>query len=182
MKLPKSYILLGTGFLSFFIFLFMLGGPAYSREVDCIGCHETLSSGKVVHQALSMGCPTCHSAIDANKIPHKTTNNRAKGLSSKALDLCYDCHDKAQFMKKTTHAALVLGCSSCHNPHSSMDSKLLVSSMPGLCFTCHEKDSVTGKNSAHPQVAGVLCTSCHNPHSTDTPQLLSFQPSAPPLL
>lgn len=179
MKISKSYNFFRL-FLIFLVFTFLfISGTAFPEDMDCLRCHETLSKGNVVHQALSMGCSSCHSAIDATRLPHKTTNRKAKGLSSKQPDFCYDCHDKAQFMKKTVHDAMVLGCTSCHNPHASKDTKLLVSALPQLCFNCHDENLIMGKNSTHPQVEGVACTTCHNPHSTDTPQLLVTDEARP---
>ncbi|MBI5638864.1 MAG: cytochrome c3 family protein [Nitrospirae bacterium] len=161
--------------LSFFFSVLMLKADIVSaEETECIGCHEALSRGQTVHAAISMGCTSCHSAIDASRLPHKTTNRRPRGLSSRQPDFCYDCHDKSRFMKKTVHDALALGCTSCHNPHSSKDVKLLVSAQPELCFNCHDANRFSsGKNPAHMQAKGIACTTCHDPHSTDTPQLLT---------
>jgi predicted CXXCH cytochrome family protein len=79
---------------------------------------------------MGMGCASCHSALDAAKVPHKTTNKIAKGLSSAQPDLCYGCHDKTAFGKKTVHAAVGMGCTECHNPHSSKNVKLLRAARP----------------------------------------------------
>jgi len=151
----------------------LIGFPlnAFSGEVDCLMCHEQLSKEKVVHPALQMGCPTCHSAIDAKDVPHKKTNNIPRGLSSGQPDICFSCHDKGIFTKKTVHAALSMGCTTCHNPHSSKNPRLLISEPPDLCYNCHDRKKFEGKT-IHPPVAGGMCTSCHNPHSTNTPKLL----------
>ncbi len=146
------------------------GRVAFSEE-DCLTCHEQLSKEKVVHPALSMGCPTCHSAIDAKEIPHKKTNKIARGLSSEQPDLCYNCHDKGMFTKKTVHPPLGMGCTACHNPHSSKNARLLNSEPPELCYNCHDRKKFEGKI-VHSPVAGGMCTACHNPHSTDSPRLL----------
>jgi predicted CXXCH cytochrome family protein len=150
---------------------------SFAEQPDCLMCHEPLSKEKVVHAALQMGCPTCHSAIDATDIPHKKTNKIAKGLSSDQPDLCYDCHDKSMFSKKVIHPALGMGCTSCHNPHSSKNNKLLVSEPPDLCYNCHDKTKFNGKT-VHPPVMGGMCTSCHSPHSSDTEKLLLSKPPA----
>lgn len=143
-------------------------------EVDCLTCHEALAKEKVVHAALQMGCPTCHSGIDASEYPHKKTNTFTKGLSSEQPDLCYGCHDKSKFTKKTVHAAIGMGCTMCHNPHSSKNEKLLKSETPDLCYGCHDKSMFTKKD-VHPALS-MGCISCHNPHSTDTPKLLVSEP------
>jgi len=145
---------------------------AEAQEADCLMCHEQLAKEKVVHAAVPMGCAGCHSGIDARDVPHKKKNQLARGLSAEQPELCYGCHEKGKFAKKNVHAAVGMGCTSCHNPHSSKNAKLLVSAMPDLCFTCHEKKSFMGKKSVHPPVAGGLCTNCHNPHASDLPKLL----------
>ncbi|MGE5238657.1 MAG: cytochrome c3 family protein [Chloroflexota bacterium] len=150
-------------------------GPAFSEEVDCLSCHEDLKKEKVVHPAVDMGCATCHSAIDATDIPHKKTNNIAKGLSAEQPDLCYNCHDKAKFTKATVHAAVGMGCTGCHNPHSSKNARLLVAALPDLCYNCHDKAEFTKKN-VHMPVASGECLTCHTPHSSDFPFLLNNQP------
>ena len=142
-----------------------------AQTVDCLMCHEQLAKEKTVHAALQMGCATCHSAIDAGNIPHKKTGAIVKGLSADQPDLCYGCHDKGKFQKKTTHAAVSMGCTGCHNPHSSKYEKLLKSELPGVCFTCHDKNKFENKT-IHAPVAGGMCTSCHNPHSSDSGKLL----------
>jgi len=146
---------------------------AGAQEAEpCLMCHEPLSKEKVVHQALQMGCPTCHSAIDASDIPHKKTNKIAKGLSSDQPDLCYGCHDKSKFTKKTIHAAVDMGCTGCHNPHSSKNDKLLTSEPPDLCYTCHDKTAFT-KRKAHMPVAAGKCLTCHEHHAGNNPTLLA---------
>ena len=38
---------------------------AYAEDVDCSICHPDLAKKKVVHAAVSMGCPTCHTSLNA---------------------------------------------------------------------------------------------------------------------
>jgi len=142
-----------------------------AADVDCSMCHPDLAKKKTVHAAVNMGCPTCHTSLNAAEMPHKVTGKVAKGLSADQPDLCYGCHDKGIFSKKNVHAALAMGCASCHNPHSTDTQKLLVADMPGLCYNCHDKTKFENKT-IHPPVAGGMCTSCHNPHSSDSQKLL----------
>jgi len=138
-------------------------------------CHEDLVQNKPVHAAIKKGCQFCHSAIDASDVPHKKTNKSSKGLTSEQPELCYGCHAKAKFMKKTIHLAIGMGCSECHNPHSSKQPKLLVAAMPDPCFKCHHKEEFIKKN-IHPPVAQGKCMLCHDPHTSDNGSLLRKEP------
>lgn len=167
-----SYLPASVGFFFSLLVIMIISSPVFAEEVDCLMCHEQLSKEKVVHPAIKMGCPICHTAINAADIPHKKTNKIAKGLSAEQPELCYGCHDKAKFNRKTIHAAVGMGCTGCHNPHSSKNSKLLISGLPDLCFNCHDKSLFAGKKNIHPPVMRGMCIKCHNPHSTDIPKLL----------
>jgi predicted CXXCH cytochrome family protein len=148
---------------------------APAEKVNCLTCHKKLTKGKSVHQALAMGCPACHVGINGMTFPHKKTNALAKGLSSEQPDLCYGCHDPGMFSKKNVHPALGMGCTNCHNPHSSPNLKLLKSLPPSLCFPCHDEAGFT-KKTVHPPVAAGECLTCHAPHATDEMALLRDKP------
>jgi len=166
-------------FMTRFFFLAALlltASYVHAKEIDCLICHEQLVKEKVVHPAVQIGCVACHTAIDARDIPHKNTGKTVKGLSSDQPELCFGCHDKSMFQKKTVHAAISMGCTVCHNPHSSKNEKLLVDGLPDLCFNCHDKNEFMSKKSIHPPVPAGMCTSCHNPHSSDTAKLLIAEP------
>lgn len=161
-----------------FTFIFLLSSPAVSlhaEEPDCLKCHGRLANEKVVHPAVPMGCQSCHIGIDARTVPHKKTGNAAKGLSAEQPDLCYGCHDKSIFERKNIHPAVSMGCTGCHNPHSSKNAKLLSAEPPGLCFTCHDKTEFTKKNAHQPAAQGI-CLGCHSAHSSDEAKLLRKRP------
>lgn len=180
---PKRGLLTWYRFLAagFFISFIATHSLAATGELDCLKCHASLVKEKVKHAAVDMGCSACHTGItanvgqDAKKNPHKSAGTAPKGLSSDQPDLCYGCHDKSIFSKKTIHAALSMGCTACHNPHSSKNAKLLKSEQPVLCYDCHDKGMFT-KKTVHAAV-GMGCTGCHSPHSSDNEKLLI---SAPP--
>ncbi len=143
------------------------------QETACAACHEKLIKGKVVHQALQspkMGCRICHLGVIAKSVPHLKTNTRPRGLSKDQSELCYGCHDDSPFTRKNVHPAIGMGCTSCHNPHSSNNDRLLVKEQPDLCYGCHEK-GMFAKGGAHPSV-DADCTVCHTPHSSDGAKLL----------
>ena len=152
--------------------LLSAANSALAVEPDCTRCHSALSKHKVVHAAVQAGCTTCHAALDASAIPHKVTGKVAKGLAAEQGELCLTCHDKEKFTKKVVHAALGMGCTACHDPHSSPNEKLLSKRVPDLCSDCHAKDDFTGKV-VHAPVSGGMCVACHDPHSAEQAALLA---------
>jgi predicted CXXCH cytochrome family protein len=152
---------------------YALAAPAASpAPADCSKCHASLTvRKKTVHAAVTMGCPSCHSGIaNALKVPHVKSGTIAKGLGSEQPDLCYGCHDKTKFTKKTVHAAVGMGCTGCHDPHAGNNEKLLTAPVPDLCVNCHDKAEFSRKN-VHAAVQ-MGCLTCHDPHSADNPGLL----------
>jgi predicted CXXCH cytochrome family protein len=159
--------------------LALLPAAAHAEGPDCATCHEDLATGKSVHPAVMMGCASCHTAVDAADVPHKITNRNPKGLSAKMKDLCFGCHEKKNFQKTTVHGALMLGCTSCHNPHVSDHARVLKEEIPRLCLHCHEEklSTLTAQNNAtHAHAKTDRCSDCHSPHATDTPKLVLTKP------
>lgn len=135
-------------------------------EEECGACHADLAGKPVKHQALGMGCAACHTALDTTSVPHRSTGAVAKGLSGLQPELCYGCHDRSSFAKKNVHAAALIGCTSCHDPHSSKNRKLLKAAVPDVCFSCHDR-SLFRKKYRHGPVEAGLCLTCHLPHASD---------------
>lgn len=158
-----------TLYAAFFCLLFT---DTVYAQLECAKCHKHIATKKFVHTAMQMGCESCHSE------PHQKKSRFPKGLSSSMPDLCYGCHDKAKFSKKSIHAPVAGGmCSGCHDPHTSDNAKLLLGEGADLCFNCHDKKDFSGKRIAHAPVMGGMCSSCHAPHSSESEKLLlSAQP------
>ncbi len=152
----------------FFLFVALVENSI--AEEMCLSCHEDLTKGKSLHPALQMGCTTCHTALDASRVPHRITNSLDFGLQAKGRTLCFNCHDKTAFTHRNIHPAINVGCTACHNPHSSNKEKLLTATPPELCYNCHNKRTFERGN-VHPALQ-MGCTACHNPHSTETEKLL----------
>lgn len=150
---------------------------AASPSKPCADCHKKISSGRVVHAAVGMGCDTCHVDPHAKRKPER---NLVKPLP----ELCFSCHDSASFQKKVVHAPVASGgCTLCHNPHSSENPRLLSQPLPYLCDQCH-KDKADGTHvlsggyglgKGHPtrgrkdpswKGRELSCRSCHEPHSS----------------
>lgn len=145
----------------------------HAGDMDCATCHAELTSQGVVHPAVQMGCITCHSQIDATDVPHKVRDKKSKGLSADLPGLCFNCHESSAFKgKKHIHTPVQSGlCNGCHDPHSSVYGKLLISEMPDLCYACHEKTAFSGEV-VHTPVTVGLCVTCHAPHQSDVEKLL----------
>lgn len=89
---------------------------------------------------------------------------------------CLICHSKFKKPAKVVHAALGMGCETCHQAvqgknHPEKGSMKLMQDVPGLCFGCHEERKFKG-TVIHSPVAGGMCTSCHNPHQSEFSKLL----------
>ncbi len=138
-------------------------GSAASAEEGCVTakCHSSIMSGAVVHQAAS-SCDTCHEAVSK---PHPQKTIKTFRLVQDPPALCATCH--APFdTKKYVHTAVKNGmCTSCHNPHSSAQQKLLVKKPDEICATCHP-DKTDYKYMHGPAAAGD-CLTCHSPHESD---------------
>lgn len=90
---------------------------------------------------------------------------------------CIACHPKFKQKHKSVHAAVGMGCSTCHkaaagkNHPSDKGSIVLTQSMPGLCYSCHEEANFKGK-SVHQVVSTGTCTGCHDAHHSNYPKIL----------
>lgn len=115
--------------------------PDKSPET-CFQCHLDKKgefSLPYAHPVLSgkMTCTECHD-------PHK--GNAIKGGGTQLHgnnETCAECH-KAQTQQFIfSHDAVKEGCSTCHNPHGSVNQKMLTERNATLCLKCHF-DSHTG--------------------------------------
>ena len=90
--------------------------------------------------------------------------------------LCANCHDVAKPRTATAivHPPVKAGqCVTCHTPHASERSALLLQSPERLCVTCHT--NVAKESSGphgHPPAAQGQCAKCHEPHQSPRAGLL----------
>jgi predicted CXXCH cytochrome family protein len=79
-----------------------------------------------------MSCVQCHD-------PHGgDIFQPARGLAMARQDeSCAQCHREQTRPFVFEHQALREGCTTCHNPHGSINQKMLVASDPNLCLRCH---------------------------------------------
>ena len=85
-------------------------------------------------------------------------------------DKCFTCHKDQKGPFVFEHDAMRDGCQACHNPHGSINDKLLVAGQTTTCIRCHwqsEFNTVSGTlgNSVHGAFAdigrGAECIDCH---------------------
>lgn len=174
----------------------------------CFGCHADIqkkaTSARVKHGALNAAesCLACHN-------PHGSPVEKL--LLKLPFDLCVACHslDDTKDGKGTSltnfkkllsenavqHAPVAQkDCSSCHEPHGSDHTRLLIAEYPpqfyapfepanyALCFTCHDSNMIAsaetttetrfrdGKRNLHfvhvnKKDRGRTCRACHEVHA-----------------
>jgi DmsE family decaheme c-type cytochrome len=78
-----------------------------------------------------MRCTDCHD-------PHKGSIYRGGGTALLSQnDVCLRCHPAQRGPYVFEHDALREGCTTCHNPHGSINAKLLTARDSNLCLKCH---------------------------------------------
>lgn len=142
----------------------------------CGTCHEAVLAKTVKHPAaLDNGCTACHEFTRAEgKMQVK--------LSADEPQLCLPCHDAmtkaAEGKFAAPHAPVTANCTSCHNPHSSVQPHLLIDVVPALCVSCHAAADV---DKSHKRiVSGSPCLGCHAPHGSENKSMLLSAKQHPP--
>lgn len=152
-----------------FIPMFLLLSLPLSGEASgpsCTDCHPDKSENAVVHPAVAMGCDSCHTGTHMGERP-------APKLIVDVPDLCFNCHDRSQFEKKTLHAPVAGGmCGTCHDPHGGSNPRMLSATVPDLCYTCHSETDLT-QQAKHVKAATGQCLTCHDPHGSDAAFVLT---------
>jgi len=110
--------------------------PGQSPE-SCFQCHLDVRGEFSLpqHHPLIEGrmhCGDCHD-------PHGSDIFKpAGGLAmARQNESCAQCHRAQTRPFVFEHEALREGCTACHNPHGSINRKLLAVSDPNLCLRCH---------------------------------------------
>jgi predicted CXXCH cytochrome family protein len=182
-------------------------------QMGCTSCHEVRTSKDVTRVKLittSSGklCLTCHADKNAADLkgkvhppavrdcvkchdPHQSKNDKQllKPVSGdKQENLCLSCHNVGLNVgaKGSRHAALDMGCDTCHTVHKVGDpskaefANHLKKSTPALCLDCHDgNDAALQKTHNNQPFAKADCLECHNPHQSDRPKLMQAVVHAP---
>ena len=116
--------------------------PSRNPET-CYQCH-TDKRGEFAlphaHPAGKVSCSDCHD-------PHKGEAIAGGGTRmASASETCLKCHEAQRGPYVFEHEALRENCTTCHNPHGTVNDKMLKSRNQSLCLQCHyQQQTVTGQ-------------------------------------
>lgn len=146
----------------------------------CLTCHADKKAADIkgnIHSPAVRDCLKCHD-------PHTSDNKfqllKATSGETKNENLCLTCHDTGVNVPKggSRHAALDMGCETCHVTHKAGDRTQpefayhLTKGTPGLCLDCHDaKDEALLKAHQNQPFAKADCIECHDPHQSAAPKL-----------
>jgi predicted CXXCH cytochrome family protein len=146
----------------------------------CLKCHLDKNAAAIkgqIHPPAVRDCLDCHD-------PH-TSDNKNQLLKptsgGKEQNLCLQCHSIGVSTpeKGSRHAALDMGCETCHVTHktgASPDREFkfhLTKATPSLCLDCHDPaDATLVKAHKDQPFAKADCLACHDPHESARPKLL----------
>jgi predicted CXXCH cytochrome family protein len=147
----------------------------------CLSCHSDKDAKEIkghVHPPAVRDCLACHD-------PH-TSDNKFQLIKATSGDkkenLCLTCHTQGTNVpeKGSRHAALDMGCDTCHVTHKTgadltEENKFhLTKNSPALCLDCHDaKDEDLQKAHHNQPFATADCLQCHNPHQSPQPKLMA---------
>jgi predicted CXXCH cytochrome family protein len=152
----------------------------------CLSCHSDKDASQIqghVHEPAVRDCLICHD-------PHVSNNKNQllKATSGEKKDnLCLTCHTQGLNVseKGSRHAALDMGCETCHTTHKTgadptLENRFhLTKAAPALCVDCHDpKDAALQKSHRNQPFGTANCLQCHDPHQSAAPKLMAkFQHS-----
>jgi len=151
-----------------------------TSQALCLTCHSDKDAATLkgtVHPPAVRDCVKCHD-------PHQSDNKfqLLKATSGeKGQNLCLECHTQGTNVpdKGSRHAALDMGCDTCHVTHKVGEKGKqefdyhLTKPAPALCLDCHDaKDAALIKAHQGQPFGTATCTQCHNPHQSAEPHLM----------
>ena len=147
----------------------------------CLTCHADKNAADIkgtIHPPAVRDCVKCHD-------PH-ASDNKNQLLKPTAGDqkanLCLSCHKIGVDVpeKGSRHAALDMGCDTCHVTHKTGEMGKaefdyhLTKASPALCIDCHDVKSADLRKAHQNQPFETAnCVSCHDPHESAAPKLMA---------
>ncbi len=146
----------------------------------CLSCHADKTAANIkgaVHPPAVRDCVKCHD-------PHASDNKNQllKATTGDAKEnLCLSCHKTGVNVpdKGSRHAALDMGCDTCHVTHKTGEKGKeefdfhLAKATPALCIDCHDvKDAKLAKAHQNQPFEKANCVTCHDPHQSRQPKLM----------
>ncbi len=109
----------------------------------CFQCHLDKRGEFALPNAHPLGKVTCSDCHD----PHKGDAIMGGGTKlGAANESCLKCHEAQRGPYVFEHEALRESCTTCHNPHGTVNDKMLKSRNQTLCLQCHyQQQTVTGQ-------------------------------------
>jgi predicted CXXCH cytochrome family protein len=147
----------------------------------CLQCHSDKDATQAkghVHSPAVRDCLRCH---DPHVAENKNQLLKATSGATKAENLCLSCHTQGTNVpeKGSRHAALDMGCDTCHTTHKVGDATQrefryhLTKAAPQLCIDCHDpKDATIAKAHQNQPFEKADCLTCHDPHQSKAPKLM----------
>jgi predicted CXXCH cytochrome family protein len=109
------------------------------NPASCFQCHLDVQAefNLPQHHPVTegfMNCVDCHD-------PHGSDIFKPEGglAMARQNESCERCHVAQTRPFVFEHEAVREGCTVCHNPHGSINEKLLVDNDPNLCLRCHSQ-------------------------------------------
>jgi predicted CXXCH cytochrome family protein len=147
----------------------------------CLGCHADKKASDIkgkIHSPAARQCLECH---DPHASETKYQLVKAQVGSTKEENLCLSCHTTGAnaLERGSRHAALDMGCETCHLTHKAGDPLRrefafhLTKDTPELCLDCHDAggEALAKAHQGQP-FAKADCIACHDPHQSASPKLL----------
>lgn len=157
----------------------------FRQNIGCLNCHsihQAKAEALLLMPSVSL-CLSCHTEIkqklaSPSRHPvndrvvecidcHRLSTQPGKSFSlSRADQSCFDCHTEFQGPFVYEHSATQeysiekAGCVSCHDPHGSVNPRLLLQPVKQLCLQCH---AIPKHRTAHGGIfANRNCGECHS--------------------
>ncbi len=155
--------------------------PKKSPET-CFQCHlDKRGQFSLPHShpvlAGKMSCGDCHD-------PHAGNVVRGSGAAlASQNDTCTACHTAQKGPFVFVHNAMKEGCTACHNPHGTVNPRMLLARDANLCLRCHLEVAtapgqiMVGGEDHRSRLVTTTCwgAGCHEaPHGSNASQALRY--------